>query len=91
MPRKCRTPVKYENPLVVLDRVEGFARRELEAGETNSSYAMPLHWILQIADIVRDLQEAKNAVDIEGRLEENTSRQITETQAPMVKGRKFHP
>ena len=83
MPRKCRTPVKYENPLVVLDRVEGFARRELEAGETNSSYAMPLHWILQIADIVRDLQEAKNAVEPKGREAIHKESEVCKEKAPV--------
>ena len=49
-----------ENPLVVLDRVERFAKKASQEGETNSSYAMPMGWVLQIADLIRQLKTNQN-------------------------------
>ena len=68
MARTCRTPITREDPMVVLDRVEGFAKQKFEEGERDGCYAMPLQWILQIANIIRDLKGEKeigNAMDKE--------------------------
>jgi hypothetical protein len=59
MGKRCRGMIDSEKPLVVLDRVERFAKECRDRGEGDACYAMPLKWILSIAEIIRE-KDRKN-------------------------------